>query len=59
MIPLQFREGESAESLGLDGTETFTIRGLGELDVGSTVTVDVNGGERSFSAWPGWTPRPT
>jgi aconitate hydratase len=48
VIPLQFREGASAESLGLDGTETFTIRGLGELDVGSTVTVDLNGGERSF-----------
>ncbi len=48
VIPLQFREGDSAESLGLDGTETFTIRGLGELDVGSTVTVDLNGGERSF-----------
>ncbi len=48
VIPLQFREGESAESLGLDGTETYTIRGLGALDVGSTVTVDVNDGERSF-----------
>ena len=48
VIPLQFREGDSAESLGLDGTETFTIRGLGDLDVGSTVTVEVDGGERSF-----------
>ncbi len=49
VIPLQFRDGESAESLGLDGTETYTIRGLGGLDVGSTVTVEVNGGERSFA----------
>jgi aconitate hydratase A / 2-methylisocitrate dehydratase len=49
VIPLQFREGDSAESLGLDGTETYTIRGLGELDVGSSVTVEVNGGERSFA----------
>jgi len=48
VIPLQFREGDSAESLGLDGAETYTIRGLGELEVGSTVTVEVNGGERSF-----------
>ena len=48
VIPLQFREGDSAESLGLDGTETYTIRGLGELAVGSSVTVEVNGGERSF-----------
>jgi len=48
VIPLQFRDGESAESLGLDGTETYTVRGLGELDVGSAVTVEVNGGERAF-----------
>jgi aconitate hydratase len=48
VIPLQFREGDSAESLGLDGTETYTIRGLGDLDVGSSVTVEVNGGERRF-----------
>jgi aconitate hydratase A / 2-methylisocitrate dehydratase len=49
VIPLQLREGDSAESLGLDGTETYTIRGLGELDVGSQVEVQVNGGERSFT----------
>jgi aconitate hydratase A / 2-methylisocitrate dehydratase len=48
VIPLQLRDGDSAESLELDGTETYTIRGLGALDVGSTVTVEVNGGERSF-----------
>ncbi|HEY5031330.1 MAG TPA: aconitate hydratase AcnA, partial [Actinomycetes bacterium] len=48
VIPLQFGEGDSAASLGLDGTETYTIRGLGSFDVGSTVTVEVNGGERSF-----------
>ena len=30
VIPLQFAEGDSAESLGLDGTETYTIRGLAE-----------------------------
>jgi aconitate hydratase A / 2-methylisocitrate dehydratase len=49
VIPLQLRDGDSAESLGLDGTESYTIRGLGALDVGSTVTVEVNGGERSFA----------
>ena len=37
VIPLQFADGESAESLGLTGTETFTIRGLADLDVGSHV----------------------
>jgi aconitate hydratase len=49
VLPLQFAEGESAASLGLDGTETFTIRGLAGLDVGSHVTVEVDGGERSFT----------
>jgi aconitate hydratase len=30
VLPLQFRDGESAESLGLDGSETFDIGGLGD-----------------------------
>jgi aconitate hydratase len=46
--PLQYRGGDSAESLGIAGTETFTIRGLGELEVGSEVTVELDGGARSF-----------
>jgi aconitate hydratase len=50
VIPLQFLDGESAESLGISGEETFTIRGLGELGVGDHVTVELNGGERSFQA---------
>jgi aconitate hydratase A / 2-methylisocitrate dehydratase len=50
VLPLQFLPGESAESLGLTGRETFTIRGLADLDVGSTVTVEVDGGARSFRA---------
>jgi aconitate hydratase len=50
VIPLQFLEGDSAESLGITGTETFTIRGLGELEVGSEVTVELDGGARSFPA---------
>ena len=28
VLPLQFQEGENAESLGLDGTERFTITGI-------------------------------
>ncbi|HEX8735116.1 MAG TPA: aconitate hydratase, partial [Pyrinomonadaceae bacterium] len=28
VLPLQFKEGESAQSLGLDGTETFALNGL-------------------------------
>jgi aconitate hydratase len=50
VLPLQFVPGESAESLGLTGRETYTIRGLADLEVGSTVTVEVDGGARSFRA---------
>ena len=36
VIPLQFPAGESHESLGLDGTETFDITGIEELNNGNT-----------------------
>ena len=36
VIPLQFPEGESAGDLGLDGTETFDITGIEELNKGKT-----------------------
>jgi aconitate hydratase len=52
VLPLQYREGENAESLGLSGTETFSITGLAEAEAeGRTpreVTVRADGKE--FSA---------
>ncbi len=36
VLPLQFPDRESAASLGLDGTETFTISGVTALNDGST-----------------------
>ncbi|WP_434589884.1 aconitate hydratase AcnA [Brevibacterium sp. 1718] len=36
VLPLQFPAGESADSLGLDGTETFSIEGVTELNEGNT-----------------------
>lgn len=36
VVPLQFPAGESAESLGLDGTEEFSITGLTALNDGTT-----------------------
>jgi aconitate hydratase len=36
VIPLQFPEGKSAESLGLDGTEVFDITGIEALGGGKT-----------------------
>ncbi|KFI73146.1 aconitate hydratase [Bifidobacterium minimum] len=56
VLPLQFPEGESAESLGLDGTETFSITGVERFNDGvipSTVNVEAtasDGGVVSFDA---------
>ena len=36
VLPLQFPEGESAESLGLSGEETFAIEGVTALNDGAT-----------------------
>ncbi len=36
VVPLQFPAGENIESLGLDGTESFSITGLEELNEGRT-----------------------
>src|SRR5699024_7878300 len=36
VLPLQFPEGKSADSLGLDGTETFDIAGITALNEGTT-----------------------
>ncbi|MEY9953335.1 aconitate hydratase [Leifsonia sp. EB34] len=36
VVPLQFPAGENADSLGLDGTESFSITGLEELNEGRT-----------------------
>jgi aconitate hydratase len=42
ILPLQFKPGESAESVGLSGRETLTIRGLaGELKARQDVTVEL------------------
>ncbi len=50
VLPVQLLPGDTNESLGLTGRETFTIGGLKHLQTGSHVRVDVNGGERSFEA---------
>lgn len=36
VLPLQFPEGQSASSLGLEGDEVFSIRGVEELNAGLT-----------------------
>jgi aconitate hydratase len=36
VIPLQFPEGETVKTLGLDGDETFDISGITDLNDGTT-----------------------
>lgn len=53
VLPLQFKDGDTAESLGLNGEEVFSISGLeGRDDIPDTVTVGVasDAGERTFEA---------
>ncbi len=51
VLPLQFNEGDTAASLGLDGSETFSIAGITALNAGMTparVSVSANG--KTFTA---------
>jgi aconitate hydratase len=51
VLPLQFAEGESAESLGLSGHESFDISGLADLEPGKELTVKAtsdDGEEKEF-----------
>jgi aconitate hydratase len=51
VLPLQFGAGESAESLGLTGEETFAITGITELNDGVTpATVQVSADGTRFEA---------
>jgi aconitate hydratase len=47
VLPLQFHDGENAASLGLDGSETFTITGVGEIKPRDDVQVTVTGTDGS------------
>ena len=51
VLPLQFKDGETAASLGLDGTETFAISGITALnDGGIPKELTVTAGNKSFIA---------
>ncbi len=41
ILPLQFKPGTTRKTLGLDGTETFTIRGLATIQPRQDVTVEI------------------
>jgi len=53
VLPLQFKEGDTRQSLGLAATDTFSIRGLADLTPGQDITVEVtraDGSSFSFTA---------
>ncbi|MGQ7829838.1 aconitate hydratase AcnA [Altererythrobacter sp. Z27] len=53
VLPLQFKSGDTRETLGLKGDDTFTIKGLGSLEPRQDVEVEVtraDGSSFSFTA---------
>jgi aconitate hydratase len=53
VLPLQFKEGDTRQTLGLAADDTFSIRGLADLTPGQDVTVEVtraDGSSFSFTA---------
>jgi aconitate hydratase len=52
-LPLQFPDGTTAQSLGLDGSEVFSIIGLSDtIKPGQTVTLEIEGKDRQKRAVP-------
>ena len=52
ILPLQFLPGESAASLGLTGTESYTVEGMDQLAPGARLNVvaqGADGGTKSFA----------
>jgi len=50
VVPLQFKDGESVESLGLTGEEEFTIAGLTAINDGDVPKeVEVRAGDKTFT----------
>ncbi len=51
VLPLQYASGESAESLGLTGHETFDIAGLADISHGAELTVMATGDDGDEKAF--------
>ncbi|MBV9529178.1 aconitate hydratase AcnA [Sphingomonas sp.] len=51
VLPLQFQEGENAASLGLNGSERFTITGVGDIKPRQDVEVQVTRADGSTAAF--------
>merc|ERR1712025_467266 len=50
IIPLQYKEGQTADSLGLTGKEKFTIRLPENITTGQIVDIELDSGIVSFQA---------
>jgi aconitate hydratase len=51
VLPLQFKDGETAATLGLDGTEVFSISGITALNNGGVPKeLTVTAGDKKFTA---------
>lgn len=53
VLPLQFKDGDTRETLGLTGDDSFTIRGLADIQPQQDVTVEVtraDGSTMTFTA---------
>src|SRR5690606_23233021 len=50
VLPLQFKDGDTRDNLGRNGEDSFTIRGLADLQPGQDVAVEVTRSDgESFS----------
>jgi aconitate hydratase len=52
VLPLEFKEGVGARSLGLTGEETFDILGMEGLAPGGELTVIAKGGDGNQREFP-------
>jgi aconitate hydratase len=53
VLPLQFPEGTNAQTLGLDGSETFSITGLSDsIQPGQQVTLEIQGKDGKSRSLP-------
>ncbi|MBI3823873.1 MAG: hypothetical protein HY289_14485, partial [Planctomycetes bacterium] len=50
ILPLQFKQGENADSLGLTGEEVYDITGLADALAKGSKTITVKAGSKSFQA---------
>src|SRR4029077_2148074 len=53
VLPLQFAEGTNSQSLGLDGSEIFSITGLSDaIEPGQQVTLEIRGKDTKLRCVP-------